>query len=344
MGNDAFSIRPYSSVTDDQNLREMCKDVWGGTDYLPETASSYENDPACQFLVLEDQASGSLAAAGNLRAIDPSKGISYWIEAIRVSPSFEGRGVGTGLVRELCKRARDKGALEILSSTIDANRAMQAIFGKPEIDLVPVSGFRCPDWDKLENLHGWNTSDEKEPQNLLEVLGAKDLSSNDAKFSRTWDVIETYAELRAVLKRMNRSGSTIGHLPSIANPVFVSDDLRDSLRRGLVRKLRNADEPDDDSKPCVFGIFRDRSMSPGLKSQYVCSIVATSREDFEAAVWEACQPKYLPLLGGVPFGLFTFEQPHPPVPFEADSIQGMLRSVCTDMVFIYYQWVAEGDS
>lgn len=252
--------QPYSSVTDRDQLAELCKDVWGGTGYLPATAHRYKDDPDCKFLVLEALATGtngdgggvgSLVAAGNLRTMDPPKATSAWIEAVRVPPDREGQGICTLLLRELCHRARSRGKIsEILSSTIDANRPMKTVFGKPGIDMVPWSGSRKPDWGRLRELPGWaeqvepddenseqlRSQEQPEAKTILEALELEDLVS-DASRLGVLDPIETYDELRDVLKPSAVFG-TIGHLPVLSELLPSLEDLRESLARGLVRKLR----------------------------------------------------------------------------------------------------------
>ena len=38
LGKDVLTLRPFSSKVDSENLSELCKDVWDGTDYLPNVA------------------------------------------------------------------------------------------------------------------------------------------------------------------------------------------------------------------------------------------------------------------------------------------------------------------
>ena len=82
----------------------------------------FEEDPTCDFVILEHEKTGEMVAAGNRRFMDEA-GESVWIEAIRVSTRFKRRGIATLFMQELCRMSKEGGALEILSCTIDTNDA-----------------------------------------------------------------------------------------------------------------------------------------------------------------------------------------------------------------------------
>ena len=332
-----YVFRSYSAMKDFDNLKEMCeKSSENETDHLSRSASIYEKDSMCEFLVLEEPITRTLVATGNLRVVDPPRGNSIWIEDIRVSAKLKRRGIGTVWMKELCKRAKERGAREILSCTSDTNHAMKVIFGKKGIEMVPVSRFRLPDWTTLGKLPGWSISDERKPQNILKALRIEKLI-NETSRSRTWNAIKTYDELQTVLRSSIYDGK-IGHVPAMMNLITSSDDVLDSIEKGLVRKLEKTDNMDS---PAIFALVKDRSIVR-LKSQYVCSIVSYNKDDFDAAVWEACQPRYVPLLGGIPSFMCMFEQPHPAESFETGSLQDSLP-VQTDKDFIYFRWEAKSN-
>ena len=138
--------------------------------------------------------------------------------------------------------------------------------------------------------------------------------------------------------RSSTNDGKIGHVPAMMNLITSSDDVLDSIEKGLVRKLEKTDNTDS---PAIFALVKDRSIVR-LKSQYVCSIVSYNKDDFDAAVWEACQPRYVPLLGGIPSFMCMFEQPHPAESFETGSLQDSLP-VQTDKDFIYFRWEAKSN-
>ena len=341
---DQFLLRPYSSARDYFNLKEMCKDVYGGTDDLPTKAQSLQDDLSCEFLVLEDPANGALVASGNLRRMGHGEEEScYFIEAIRVSPQYEGMGICTLLMRELVHRAKSQHkALEILSCTIDSNEAMKRVFSKPGINMVPVNGFRNPNWELFSGLPGWKASsfEAQNPQNILKALNLEHLVSDASRNVGVWDSIGTYDELKEILEKLAMIGGTIGHLPTVGKPMALCGNLRDSLQQGLVRKLR---KPRNNDPSAVFALVKNEEIPCGLKSKHVCSIVATNQMDFDAALWEACSNKYGLLMGGIASFPCVFEQPHPPAPFEAGSLQASLP-VQSGKVFINYRWMNNSET
>lgn len=306
-------------MMDHEHLVEMCKGVYGGTDDLPMKARILQDDPSCKFLVLEDESNGNLVATGNLKYMGTR---TIFLEAIRVSPLYEGRGIATLWTQELVDWCRGN-CHELLSCTIDSNEAMKAIFAKPGIEMVPVSTFRIPNWEQLSKLPGWSKTSVTEPQNILQSLG---YTINDASTSeRIWEPIRTYDELQKILG----ASSGIGHLTSIEIPMGHSEELLDSLQKGLVRRLLNSDPP------VVFGLVW--YPQPNLKSKYVCSIVASNKIDADAALWEACREEYIPLLGGNPSFSVVLEEV-----ISSESLHEALLPVQTGKVYIHYRrWMKD---
>lgn len=333
VGTDVFTVRPFSSTRDQDNLSEMCKNVWGGTDYLPSIARVYEADPTCEFLVLEDEATGEMAAAGNRRFIDETE-TSVWLEAIRVSTKFEGRGIATNLMKELCRRSRTDGAREILSCTIDSNTPMMRLFGKEGIDMKPIRTACFPDLGALATLPGWSVSGlaggDIHSENILKAMDLEHLIKDEPKFEQ-WEPIESEEELKKTLEVMEKHGR-LGRIPAMGKLMWMSDDLKDSIVKGLVR--RKVCKSDKDP-PALFALVKDRSIQ-SLRSQYVCSIIATVSHDFDAAVWEACKSEYVPLLDGIPSFCFMYELPFPT---NAKSVIEYFPQQIEN-AFTYHRWIA----
>ena len=331
VGTEVFKVRPFSSPQDKENLADICKDVWGGTDYLPNLAHSFEEDPSCDFVILEHEKTGEMVAAGNRRFMDEA-GESVWIEAIRVSTRFKRRGIATLFMQELCRMSKEGGALEILSCTVDTNDAMKNVFGKAGIEMKPISSAYFPDLQKLKELPGWSpsagTDSEVQPENLLKALDLEHLVK-DASRSETWEAIESEEELKSLLEILRNFGRT-GHLPGYGKLLEMSDDLKESIEKGLVRKLCKT----DGGPPAVMAFAKDKVIQSRIRSQYVCSIVATTSHDFDSAVWEACKSEYVPLLGGNPTFCCMFELPIPSSP--GSLIESFPKQSKND--FVFYGW------
>ncbi|VEU35003.1 unnamed protein product [Pseudo-nitzschia multistriata] len=336
IGTDGFRLRPYLSSSDEEALADICKGVWNGTDYLPATAQAFEEDPSCDFVVLEHETTGAVIAAGNRRRLPRRDGnrtenAVFWLEAVRVAPEFEGRGIATALTRELCRRCREEGAREILSCTVKTNRGMTAVFGKEGIDMHPVGTACIPDFGALSGLPGWSSrnDDKASPENILKAMGLED-SVDEAVRSDIWEPVRSEEELTDILEKRD-SGESLAYMPQLGKLLWSSDDLVESIREGLVRKLKGgAGNP----PVAVFALVRDSTIQ-SLRSKYVCSVVASSPQGLDSALWEACNPEYLPLIDGNPAFSFVFEMPLPsgPKPSVAESLP-----LKTGNAFSYYRW------
>ncbi len=286
------------SGEDTENLNKLCNDVWKGQDYVPSIAPILEKDPSCDFVILEDVKTGEMVAAGNRRILD-EQGTSVWIEAIRVSSKYQGRGVATILMKEFLRQSKDAGAKEIMSCTSDNNHAMKKVFAKEEIRMEPFKhSSQFPDFAKLKELPGWSaTSTRKEKtQNILKSLRIEHLVGDEAK-SQKWEPVQDEEELRSILKSLKRHKLS-GHLPGLGKLMWISDDLRDSIKKGLVRKLCKT-TADGDEPYAILAIVKDLAIQ-SLRSKYVCSIAARTSTDFDSAVWEACKSDVVDILGGNP--------------------------------------------
>ncbi len=296
-----FTMRPFVSGKDAENLSELCKDVWVGRDYVPSIAPILEKDPSCDFVILEDDKTGKMVAAGNRRLLD-EKGTSIWIEAIRVSSKFQGRGVATLMMKEFLRRSKDTGAKEIMSCTSDNNHAMKKVFTKEEIKMEPFHhNSQFPDFSKLKELPGWSATDmssgdEEKTENILKALQIEHLVGDEAKLEK-WEPVKDEEEMKSILKSLKKHGLS-GHMPGLGKLMWISDDVRDSLKKGLVRKLCKT-TTDGEEPYAILALTKDHAIQ-SLRSKYVCSIVARTSIGFDSAVWEACKSDIAHTLGGNP--------------------------------------------
>ena len=284
----SYTIRPYVGINDHKNLTEMCKDVWGGTDYLPNIAHIFEADDKCDFLVVEDDETGDLVAAGNRRIFD-REGNTIWIEAIRAAKAYQGRGLASLLLKEMVLRSCTEKRGMILSCTVENNVAMQRVFSRVDMQMHKHK-VHFVDFDVMKKIPGWSTSSSNEeecienPPNMLEALRLEHLIPLTAK-SDKWTNVKNEEDLRKELDSILAHGG-IGHLPGLGKLLWISDELRHSMTLGLVKKLDRNDN--NDRKPCLFALVKDSAIQ-SLKSKYVCSIVAFSDHDFSSAMYAACQ-------------------------------------------------------
>jgi len=329
LGTDRFTIRPFSSPRDKANLNELCKDLWGGRDYVPSMAGAYEQDPTCDFVLMECDTTGEMVAVGNRRTLssDEEGRSAIFVEAIRVSSKHQGRGIGTSFMRHLCGASRDSGAKEILACT--ASEVMRNIFAKEGVEMVHFNSAQFPDTDTLKELPGWSAAcdadDEGRTENILKALKLEHLVGDEARMEK-WEPVESERELMSLLGTLRNRG-LMGHMPGLGGVMLISDDLRNSMERGLVRKLC-----DTDGEPRALLALVKGSWLRTLRTNYVCSVAARSPHDFDSAVWEACKSDHVDLIDGNPAFCILFDQSIPSNP------NSLLRMIPMGFSYDYYRW------
>mmetsp|Transcript_8840 Transcript_8840/g.16004 ORF Transcript_8840/g.16004 Transcript_8840/m.16004 type:complete len:112 (+) Transcript_8840:255-590(+) len=83
----------------------MCRNTFGGNDYLPTMALHYTNDPKCNFLALcRNENCRAVAAVANIKKVNPSMGC---IEAVRTCRHYHNNGLSFTLLRSMLKDARN---------------------------------------------------------------------------------------------------------------------------------------------------------------------------------------------------------------------------------------------
>ena len=88
-------------IEDKPRVVEICKTVFGGTDYVPHEFEQYLEDPCNHFVAAEVE--GVVVGTLNLRIIDT--GTTGWLYALRVDPGCRGKGYATIIMAEMTRRA-----------------------------------------------------------------------------------------------------------------------------------------------------------------------------------------------------------------------------------------------
>lgn len=243
-------------------------------------AKSFENDSTCEFLIMEDE-NGKMVAAGNKRKFD-DHGTVVWLESIRVSSEYKGRGIATLLMNELISRSKESGANEILSCTIGDNHAMKKVFNKVSMDHI--NSIYMLDFGFMRSLKGWSavSDSDSDPEHIVKALDVEKHIRNDAR-RVSWSPVKSERELEEILYSIKEQGG-IGHLPGLFKLLWSSSDLKDSLSKGLIMK-KILTTPH--CVPAVTALVKDNSIQ-SLRSKYVCSIAATDPADVESALWNLC--------------------------------------------------------
>lgn len=299
-----YRIRPFNSSTDQTILEDICKDVWNGTDYLPSMAKTLEQDDSCDFAVMLDD-NDDIVAVGNRRIYDilnsenencPRKKIA-WIEAIRTSTRYRGKGIATALVKAFVDKSIDDGITEILSCTVEENFAMKKVFQR--LDMKLTNKMYNFDFAQMRKLPGWSAKYEGdvEAQSILKALNIEHLVDESAR-SIKWTTINSEKELNLALEEIRCRGG-LGHLPGLGKLNFYGKNVKESLQKGLIRKL----ESNENKILAIYALIEDPAIQ-SLKSKWVCCISTSKSKAFEAAIWDACSAYMISKRGGeAPFAL-----------------------------------------
>lgn len=287
--NCEYIIRKFDTAKDLDALHDICRNVYGGSDYLPKTAPILASDPNSCFYVMADDETDRPAAVGNARKFKPRMS---WLEAIRTCEEHRGRGLARRLTQSLIDLSRSEHGSEVYSCTVASNVAMQRVFDR--VGMMKLGQIHQCSFAELQKLPGWaaggddhdDDDDNATPLPLLQSLGIEEQTCDMESTS-----ISSQEELNETLTQIKAKGG-IGHLVGLYE-LLPDDAVNDSLKSGRMWKLACNSKED----VAVVAVAREEKIS-SLKSPWVCSISATSIEALEAALWHACSNQSLKTLEG----------------------------------------------
>lgn len=298
-----YHLRPYESTDSDRkHLLEICKNVYGGDDYLPQIADSYVADESCSFLALVVLAPDEekLVAVANYKRLSQN---SAWIEAVRTHEDFRRQGLASTMIQAMIDltltedgERNDGTTTSIITCTIDSNKGMRRVLEKKGFDLS--NKINCLAFSKLKELKGWAAGSISEPQPLLNALDLHHLISSRAnELSQSWRTLSTENELLSKLQHCKQEGGTSGYLPGLYEYIVPGPnrlDMKQSLENGLVFVLDAEDKElstceTNDAGHAILVFTRDERIS-SLKSNWVCSIVCYTQSAFDSALLFAHSP------------------------------------------------------
>ncbi|MBM3317686.1 MAG: GNAT family N-acetyltransferase [Candidatus Eisenbacteria bacterium] len=114
---------------DREPLLAIAAGIWEGHDYLPHVFDAWVRSEETYFGGLF--VGGRLAGCGRLLPLDERR---VWLEALRVDPALQGRGLGRLMSAHVVRRALEMGFREFLFSTYFSNHG--------SIRISEASGFR----------------------------------------------------------------------------------------------------------------------------------------------------------------------------------------------------------
>jgi ribosomal protein S18 acetylase RimI-like enzyme len=104
--------------SDKEDILEIARNTWDGHDYVPYFFDSWLEDKDSYLVGIEDD--GHIIAMANLRVIDDGK--TGWMEALRVHPSYRGKGLATILTHHVVQLAMNIPVKRIRYTTAASNK------------------------------------------------------------------------------------------------------------------------------------------------------------------------------------------------------------------------------
>ena len=294
----SYKLRKFDTSRDLDALHDICRTVYGGSDYLPKTAPTLASDPNSSFLVAADVVTDRPAAVGNARRFKPNMS---WLEAIRTCEKHRSRGLARHLTQSLIDVSRSEHGCEVYSCTVESNIAMQRVFER--VGMMRLGQIHQCSFAELKRLPGWAAGDDSDnrPLPLLQSLGLERRTSTETENDDTKNMVATTVnsekELSTSLQHIKARGG-IGHLVGLYE-LLPNEAVHDGLSGGRVWKLSgNGNVDDEDRKDIALVAFVREEKISSLRSPWVCSISATSVTMLEEALWFACSGSCLDKLDG----------------------------------------------
>jgi len=177
-----YSIRDCEPA-DVEQIKDMCKDVYGGGDYMPRMIEEYLENELC-LLIVADKGDGNVdgIACASLRGED-----MLFLFGLRVRTTAREKGLGSFLLFNLTERAKARfpNARTVASTTACSNQSAQKILGAllgdplPQLDIWPPTS-KTPHLSEYEASIGWPMKKAEKDQTLLAFIpGASDILQQD---------------------------------------------------------------------------------------------------------------------------------------------------------------------
>ncbi|KAL4442969.1 hypothetical protein ABPG77_008460 [Micractinium sp. CCAP 211/92] len=203
-----FNIRRYRP-SDLPQVVEICRNVYGGTDVLPDRITGEAARPDTNVLVAAASADDTVAAL----LCCQQRGDVLWLYGARTREDMRRRGLAELLLAEAEALARTlPGVTALLSVTVPVNGTMRGIFARRSLrQLCHVVSW--PPYTVARELHSQLTEappageERQRPASLLDALpGAAAVLQNDQarQLLPLWRRCQTQAELEVALLQLRQ--------------------------------------------------------------------------------------------------------------------------------------------
>ena len=119
---------------DYDDILDICKDIWGGTDYLPEIFHKWVDDKGL-FLGAVDTDANKVIGTDKYSVLYDGSG---WLEGLRTHKDYRGRGIG----KELAVRTFNKALEDLGSGRINKIAFSTSALSVESISLMTKLGFK----------------------------------------------------------------------------------------------------------------------------------------------------------------------------------------------------------
>ena len=321
----SYRLRKFDVDKDMEAILDICRDVYGGADYLPKTAPTLADDPNSSFVVLADMMTDRPAAVGNARRFKPNMS---WLEAIRTCPDHRSRGLARQLTASLIESSRNEHGDAVYSCTVQSNGPMRKVFERT--NMKELGQIHQCSFAELKKLSGWAADESGDdgdvtssmpPKPLLPALGVADEKISDQAKQMQLTQISSEDQLNKELALIKAKGG-IGHLVGLYE-LLPDEGIRKSLDANRVWKVSTTTNPNDFA---LLALVHEAKIS-SLKSPWVCSISATSMVALESALWNACSGHCLRRIVGHAAFTVAFDVCGEPVDGQSGNIPAAVKAL-----------------
>jgi GNAT superfamily N-acetyltransferase len=132
-----FTLRD-ATLEDKAQVLQFTAKTWEFGDYIEHVYDDWLADATGCFIVLEEQATGRIAAIDKLSFQSPEEA---WFEGLRINPDFRGQGLASRLQKYLIEQSRAYGARTLRFITLISNHPVHRMAYRDGFSLLSVVRF-----------------------------------------------------------------------------------------------------------------------------------------------------------------------------------------------------------
>jgi GNAT superfamily N-acetyltransferase len=132
-----FTLRD-ATLEDKAQVLQFTANTWEFGDYIEHVYDDWLADATGRFIVLEEQATGRIAAIDKLSFQSPEEA---WFEGLRVNPDFRGHGLATRLQKYMIEQSRAYGARTLRFITLISNKPVHRMAYRDGFSLLSIVRF-----------------------------------------------------------------------------------------------------------------------------------------------------------------------------------------------------------